>query len=343
MLKHTSKIAAACALFLVLAGWAAPGQAPAREIQIRVLSYNILSSEDQKPKPDISALLGIARQARPDIIALQECKKEYLPKIAQAAGLKHYKNFKSYGEEKWRSFASVALVSRWPFTLTRHALKVKEGKRFFGIATLDLDGIPISFYAVHLSREGLLDSKFKGLIKELLGKGSREEQMKSVLKQLRRDTHRYKILAGDLNTFPLSGPYRLLDDYLEDAFPSAFSEGTFRMDTLKSSKAKSMPNPKIDHIFHSKFFKASGAKVIKAGISDHYPIFAVLSFTPADQGLGAGQIQAAQRKLQSIGAFTGPIDGKISPPLRKGIARYQRIQGFWIDGTLTPKTLKSLK
>ncbi len=95
------------------------------------------------------------------------------------------------------------------------------------------------------------------------------------------------IAGGDLNSAPLSMPYRIITNELNDAwmeagwgfghtFPGAYSTG--------SSKPRffGLPIPKwlvrIDYIFHSDHFKARNAETGPwCGFSDHRPVTAALS------------------------------------------------------------------
>ncbi len=215
-------------------------------------------------------------------------------------------------------------------------LKGVEKTRRFGRLVVEMAGIPLSLYAVHLSREGLVDARGKGLIKEVLGGGERVPQAESLVAALQEDRHRYRLLAGDLNTFPLSAPYRLLADVLVDAFPTLFGEGTYR-------NREGLPDPKIDHIFLGGGVKASRAWVVKDGPSDHYPVAATLELPlPADRGLAPRRAALAQAVLAGRGFLPGNVEGNLDPATRRAVAQYQAQQGLLVDGELNQATLARL-
>ena len=317
-------------LAVCLLGLAPPARA-GHPMRIRVMSYNIRSAVDMSGKRNLPAVLQVVRDQAPDLLAVQEIDQPDLKPVSQAARLPYFVAVKGYSHPGKR----VALFSRWPLSrFQTFPLAGTRKKRAFGRVVVDFGGIPISFYMVHLSREGLTGGGGRGLITEALGGGSRMTQMRSIVQALAQDHHRYRILAGDLNTFPLSGPYRLLAEYLQDAFPTMYTTGSFRYPDL--------PNPKIDHIFHSAGFKSLFATVVQQGQSDHFPVLAVLELRPLDAGLPRRVVENAQLALAARGYIPGSVDGVMDPGTRRAIARFQQAQGLMIDGCLSPQTLKKL-
>jgi endonuclease/exonuclease/phosphatase family metal-dependent hydrolase len=307
--------------------------AAAAQPTFKLMSYNIQYGADTNNKRALDGVLKVIVGQKPDLLAVQEIDSKDVPAVTKASGLPHHVHFKAYGTEVWRH-TGVAVFYRGPLQIKTFPLDGTVESRFFAEVTLSVQGMPLAFFALHLSREGLVDKKGKGLIKELLGGGSRSAQMESVIRQLKRSKHRFKVLAGDLNTFTMSGPYRQLNEIMEDAFPKLFNEGTYR--------AKDMPSPKIDHIFHSKGISAVEANVVKEGPSDHYPVTAVLKFDPDDAALSRQVIEAAQLALAARGFIPGSVDGVMEPGTRRAIAQYQAQNGLIIDGTLSEQTRRKL-
>ena len=303
------------------------------QASFKLMSYNIQYGADMNRKRALPEVAAVIRGQKPDLLAVQEIDSSDVKAVARAANLPHHAHFRAYGTEPWRK-TGVAVFSRWPIEIETYPLGGTVEVRYFGKATFSVGGMPLTFFAVHLSREGLVDKKGKGLIKEIFGGGSRSAQIESVIRQMRRDNHRFQVLAGDLNTFTMSGPYRQLKEHLQDAFPDLFSEGTFRME--------GMPSPKIDHIFCSNNITALKAEVVKQGPSDHYPVTAVLRPEPGDLGLSRRVVEDAQLILAARGFIPGSVDGVMNAGTRRAIAQYQKKNKLTIDGTLSKQTRKSL-
>ena len=323
-------------LALALAAPAALAANPLVVKNLRVLSYNIRNGVDKNNRNSYPAVLALIRKQRPDIAIILESGRMDLATASQVLGLPHRAFSNRTYRDRYKG-SGIAIFSRWPVKPEVIDLKGTKKVRRFIRAWVDVSGFPLSLYAVHLSREGLVDGKGKGLVLEMLGKGSRMEQMESLVKVVKEDPCRFKILAGDLNTFPLSGPYRLLSDYLEDAFPASITgQGTYH-------ETGGKPSPKIDHIFHSKPIRTLKAFVVNEGTSDHYPVVADFALPAArDRSLPKKQIQLAQSMLVARRFFPGNVDGYLDPRTRVAIAQYQFSKGLAVDGRLNKQTLDHL-
>ena len=320
----------------VLAAPAAHAANPLAVSRLRLMSYNIRGGSDEKKHKAYPAILAVIRKQRPDIVVILETGPMNLSSASGVLGLPHHVLYTRAYSDRYKS-SGIAIFSRWPLKSELMDLKgVKKTRRFIR-AWVDVSGLPLSLYAVHLSREGLLDKKGKGLLLEMLGQGSRMEQMEGLVKVVKDDKCTFKILAGDLNTFAPSGPYRLLSNTLEDAFPSSISgPGTYR---TKGGR----PSPKIDHIFHSPALKVLKAFVVQEGPSDHFPVVADFSIPPSpDRSLPKKKIQLAQSMLVARKFFPGNMDGYLDPRTRVAIAQFQFSNGLKVDGRLNRKTLQLL-
>ena len=152
---------------------------------------------------------------------MQEIDAKDVAAVARAAELPYHAHFRAYGTEVWRK-TGVAVFSRWPIKLEDLCL---------GAAPLicaispgspsACRACPWPFTRSIFPGRGLVDKRGKGLIKEIFGGGARSIQMESIIKQLRKDNYRFRVLAGDLNTFPMSGPYRLSGRALKRRLPRA--------------------------------------------------------------------------------------------------------------------------
>jgi endonuclease/exonuclease/phosphatase family metal-dependent hydrolase len=303
-----------------------PAAAAAWPLDIKVLSYNVRGAVDQQRRQDLGAVSEVVRRQSPDIMVVQELPRGLVEPLARDTGFLHFQGVAAYGPEPWR--VRLGVFSRWPFTT--ELVFLPGTKRRVAKAAVDIQGIPLVVYGVHLSREGLTSGK--GLLKEMLGAGARARQMEGVVADIGADPRRFKVLAGDLNTFPLSGPYRLLAGVLDDAFSSVFAPGTYRMDTLKGSAAAEAPNPKIDHIFHSQSLASLSARVVQEGPSDHYPVTAVLRLPVRDLVRAPEEVRRLQQRLARAGLYAGEATGELDPATRRALAAFQRRSGLAVDG-----------
>ena len=330
----------ATVLGLVLGAWllAAAPPALAWQVEIKVMSYNIRKGLDAARHKALDRVQEVVAEQLPDLLAVQEINAKDVGVLARTTGFAYYQAVRSYGKENWRP--RLGVLSRWPIKVK--ALPLAGSKRRLAKAVVDLQGIPLVFYVAHFSREGLATGGGKGLIKEFLGLSSRSQQMASVVADIKADRHRYRILAGDLNTFPLSGPYRQLSEVMQDAFPRLFGKGSYRVSELKSSQYQNLPSPKIDHIFHSQAIRSLQAYVVEKGPSDHYPVVAILALQVPSSGLTAPEIKRVQALLQAKGLGPAKLSGEMDPPTRRAISRFQEQAGLPIDGVLTAATMQRL-
>jgi len=315
--------------------------AQAWQADIKVMSYNIRKGLDSNKQRAIAKVEQVVASQLPDLLAVQEIDEKDVGHLARTCAFAHYKAVRGYGKKDWRP--RLGVFSRWPMTVQVLPLAGSKGGRSFAKAVLDIQGIPLVFYVAHFSREGLVDGGGKGLIKEVLGMSSRSVQMNSVVEDIKADHHRYRILAGDLNTFPMSEPYRHLSEVMLDAFPDKFSKGTYRLSEIKSGQYKDMPNPKIDHIFYSHGLKTIKAYVVDEGPSDHLPVVALLAMLVPNNSLGPAEVKQAQGLLQSLGMGPKLQSGETDPPTRRAIARFQESRGLIIDGILNADTWSKLQ
>jgi endonuclease/exonuclease/phosphatase family metal-dependent hydrolase len=321
------------ALCLALAAAAAlAGTAGAWPLDIKVLSYNVRGAVDDTRRQALGEIGELIRQESPDLVAVQELPHSLVEPLAREIGLPHHRAVPIYGPQPWR--VQLGLFSRWP--LEAGMLLLPGEKRRVAKAAVDLQGIPLALYGVHLPRRGL--TSVKGLVLEMLGLGLRAELMESLVADLKAEPRRFVVLAGDLNTFPLSGPYRLLAGVLDDAFPSLFADGTYRLEASGADLPAAVPNPKLDHIFHSPALAALSARVLRTGPSDHYPVVAILRLQVRDAVSGPDDIRRLQEALARLGLLKGRATGELDPPTRRALAAFQRDRGLPVDGLAGDRT-----
>jgi hypothetical protein len=63
---------------------------------------------------------------------------------------------------------------------------------------------------------------------------------------------------------------------------------------------------------------------------------------PEEAPISLAERQAAQRSLQAVGYYAGPIDGDLGSGSRKAIRKWQRDHGLTADGYLTSQIVQAL-
>lgn len=112
----------------------------------------------------------------------------------------------------------------------------------------------------------------KSVYQNILGSYNRRVIQANAISELIESTNIPVIVCGDMNDVPSSYAYRIVRDKLGDAF---LKSGDFLGRTYDSK----IPNLRIDYIFYSlDFFKISDYTVKKLSYSDHFPVFAELTY-----------------------------------------------------------------
>jgi peptidoglycan hydrolase-like protein with peptidoglycan-binding domain len=60
------------------------------------------------------------------------------------------------------------------------------------------------------------------------------------------------------------------------------------------------------------------------------------------RGAPDDRVRDAQRALQSRGYYEGPIDGLMTPEMRRAVWSFQKAEGFRLSGRLEPQTMTAL-
>jgi endonuclease/exonuclease/phosphatase family metal-dependent hydrolase len=234
--------------------------APRGEGELRVMTFNIQSG--------VRGLEGVAeviRQARPDIVALQEVDKgsrrasglDQAAVLAERTGLGYHAHFRT--TDLYGGAYGIALLSRFPLeALAQYPLPVPRGQepRTVVHALMRVGEREVSVYLTHLIRRpfnGEIRLRQSALIAGLLAKDPRP-----------------KLLMGDLNDGPDSRPVRLLRRDLRDVFVASGQgpEGTYPLPLPFS------PALRIDYVLACDAFVPLRSSVLRVGASDHYPVIA---------------------------------------------------------------------
>lgn len=239
-------------------GDAAWGQAPEGELRLRVMSYNIHHGEGNDRKVDLERIAKIIREAKVDLVALQEVDKvcRRSGKVDQAAELArltemHGRFFKAidfdggeYGQ---------AILSKFPLGESKVHLLPGEPDREQRIAAfveLEASGKKFLFGTTHLHHQSA---------------AFRERQAAEINRVISEATLP-AIVAGDLNAEPESSVLKIF--FKEWSAPKS-PEKPLR--TFSSDK----PSVQIDYILArpAEKWSSSEPEVLQEPVaSDHLPI-----------------------------------------------------------------------
>ncbi|MDY7227645.1 endonuclease/exonuclease/phosphatase family protein [Hyalangium rubrum] len=216
----------------------------------------------------VRGLEGVAeviRQARPDIVALQEVDRgsrraqgqDQAAVLAERTGLMYQAHFRT--TDLFGGAYGIALLSRFPVeALAQYPLPVPRGAepRTVVHAVMQVGGREVSIYLTHLIRQPFnsdIRMRQSAIITALLAKDSRP-----------------KLLMGDLNDGPDSRTVRLLRRDLTDVFAASGqgAEGTYPLPLPFS------PALRIDYVLASEAFVPLRSQVLRVAASDHYPVIA---------------------------------------------------------------------
>ncbi len=232
---------------------------------LRVLTYNIYHGETMQGDFDLDLIARVIREARPDIVALQEvdlktnrAKKMHIVTelgirtgMAPLFGRAMYYDGGEYGE---------GILSRFTFLTTKvHALPHQPGKE------------PRAALEVNFVMAGGDTVRFIGTHLDHTSESQRLCQARRLSEWFRKDD-RPAILAGDLNALPSGSAMKMI----ETSWARAFDDD---VPTWPSDK----PKKKIDYVLFrpQNRWKVLETKVIDEQVaSDHRPVLVVLELLP---------------------------------------------------------------
>ena len=242
---------------------------------VRVAAYNVEFGKNASPEE-------IGKMFKPydlDIIGFNEVPDgDWTARVGKVLGMKHVyvgKISSANHKDKYKS-----ILSRTPLQSTvEHELSVQRRRSWNPAsvvqAVTQIDGIPISFYSLHICRSS--DSQKTGhayrLVNEVLPKDKTDRI----------------ILLGDFNNE--------MGDHALQAIEKAGMRATWEDLTIDVSKefTYNALDPKknhgvIDHIFYSAQSKSKvtegGIIELKKALSDHKPVWAEIAFPKDLQRLG---------------------------------------------------------
>jgi endonuclease/exonuclease/phosphatase family metal-dependent hydrolase len=265
-------LTAICIVILVTSMMAtAPAAAETwhRDRQLTVLTFNIHHGVGVDGRLDLDRIAAVIRNARPDVVALQEVDRHFHERSAfadQATELGRLLHMHvAYGAnldlepltpgQPRRQYGN-AILSRHRIRSSRNILLPRpDGEEQRGLLEVNLRvrGVPVRVYATHLQHNSA---------------ASRQLQAAAIVQQL-RSSESSMILLGDLNARPDDPEIVLLLQLLVDAWMQA---GLGPGYTYSASD----PHARIDYVMHSGEVVTRVAAVLAADVSDHLPLVATV-------------------------------------------------------------------
>ncbi len=201
------------------------------------------------------ALGPLVQSVKPDVILLQECRvplkggPDPLPVIL--------KSFPGWHSVRGGERGELAILSSKPITDVQ---KVKTGP---GVTCLVARSHQVRWASYHLLAFG---DKGTGRLGYLRSTAARRQEQVEALLRLKAQEDTAFVLAGDLNSTPVSLPLRTLCQELTDV----------RGPGLGLSFPARFPLWRIDYILASRHFSPGASAVVPTGASDHRMLWADL-------------------------------------------------------------------
>jgi endonuclease/exonuclease/phosphatase family metal-dependent hydrolase len=263
-------------------------QAQIGTTQFTALSYNIKSAR----AGSLDRLLGVMQQSKATVLLLQEVdyKRRSTGSVDQAGWFAE--RLGGWGSAFGRNVTfgdglyGTAVVSKYPIVSSENTPLPNIGRaqpRGLLHVVINVEGVEVSIYSTHLDNTSA---------------NIRTAQASRISSILAADP-RPKILGGDMNTWPNSGPERILSSRLSDSFVVAGSGGG-------ATHPAGHPRTRIDYLLYGgPDLTATSSVVMSAGGSDHLPV-------RADFTLGGIKTEKCSGDAKAKPRDTGTPSGKAS-------------------------------
>lgn len=231
-------------------------QAQIGTTQFTALAYNIKSAR----AGSLDRLLGVMQRSKATVILLQEVdyKRRSTGSVDQAGWFAE--RLGGWGSAFGRNVTfgdglyGTAVVSKYPILSSENTPLPNIGKaqpRGLLHVVIDVEGVEVSIYSTHLDNTSA---------------NIRTAQASRISSILAADP-RPKILGGDMNTWPNSGPERILSSRLSDSFVVAGNGGK------GATHPAGSPRTRIDYLLYGgPDLTATSSVVMSEGGSDHLPV-----------------------------------------------------------------------
>lgn len=264
-------------------------QAQIGTTQFTALAYNIKSAR----AGSLERLLGVMQRSKAEVLLLQEVdnRRRSTGSVDQAAWFAErlggwhsaFGRNVTFGDGLY----GTAVVSKYPILSSENTPLPNIGRaqpRGLLHVVIDVEGVEVSLYSTHLDNTSA---------------NIRTAQASRISSILAADP-RPKILGGDMNTWPNSGPERILTSRLSDSFVVAGSGGG-------ATHPASRPRTRIDYLLYGgPDLTATSSVVMSEGGSDHLPVRAGFTLGGIKTEKCSGDAKA---KPRNSGKATGEEPG----------------------------------
>lgn len=236
--------------------------------QLRIISFNIQYSENISAA--IMDFAEIEDLNNPDIILLQEMDEDGVDRIAKTLDLNYIYYPASLHAHHQRNFGN-AILARWSITdyekvILPHANPKNQQRRIAVKARLDINGINVLAYSIHTETFWLRSWK-------------RFDQVDTILNDVEQSCCKGScavvLVGGDFNSLTPSSVAKI---------DKKFSRKEFERATVGAGSSLKTPLVKaeLDHIYVRGVAVMSSGKVTDNTSSDHYPLWIVTAWPPAE-------------------------------------------------------------
>lgn len=266
---------------------AAPGKAPDRSTDLRVMSFNIHHGADSGDVLDLERTAAVIEASGAEVIGLQEVdnawssRSDFEDQTARLAELldMHY----VYGANldlarsdggAGNSQYGNAILSEYPIIDSENHLltsieypEMPTEQRGLLEAVINVKGHHVGFYSTHLDHQRA---------------EQRELQAQEIL-EITGESRRPAVVVGDLNAEPGAPELQGLFSVFTDTFAALDQDDayTFAPDGAPVEDA----SLRIDYVLVSEGVRPQAAHVVRTSASDHLPIVADLEIPRSPNGL----------------------------------------------------------
>jgi endonuclease/exonuclease/phosphatase (EEP) superfamily protein YafD len=229
----------------------------------RLLTYNV---DWNSPRPDLA--VEVIRNSGADIVCLQETtpRLEWLLRIKLARAYP----FAAFRDSKTRTGGGCAFLSK---VATREIVFIPSESGWFAgwIMAFETSTGPVQVLNLHLRPPVGDDGKWNSIVDYF---STSKDRLREVERFFAKCQPGLPILvAGDFN----DGDGSLPVDWLSNRLTNALSQFDKKTPTWRGRLGNTTLNLRLDHVFYSSQLRCRSARVIRAGVSDHFPVEAVFT------------------------------------------------------------------